>query len=179
MNQHRPWSEEALATLRRLHAQNLSSHEIVAEMQRYGYSFTKNAIIGKVHRLKLVNSTWPGTGAYGPRLKLRLKNLRRKAALKFHAKHGRVAKVEENPKPADKPAEKPVILALVERRKREPKETPGTLLIDLEYGQCRWPINSPPRGEPFLFCDDDAIPQHPYCPAHSRIAYNNPRKAYA
>ena len=42
-------------------------------------------------------------------------------------------------------------------------------LLELETGMCKWPIG---ESSPFLFCAAPALDNRPYCPSHSRRAYN-------
>lgn len=46
-------------------------------------------------------------------------------------------------------------------------------LVDLEPGDCRWPIGDP-RLQPFGFCGEKAIPGLPYCSGHAHRAYRIP-----
>jgi GcrA cell cycle regulator len=52
-------------------------------------------------------------------------------------------------------------------------------LLELGHGKCRWPINEPGT-EDFCFCGDQPVAGLPYCPTHARIAYHaaaRPRSA--
>jgi GcrA cell cycle regulator len=43
-------------------------------------------------------------------------------------------------------------------------------LLELSEERCRWPINSP-GDEGFCFCGNQPLEGLPYCPGHSRLAY--------
>jgi GcrA cell cycle regulator len=43
-------------------------------------------------------------------------------------------------------------------------------LLELTEDTCRWPIGDPASSE-FFFCGGKPITSLPYCPHHSRIAY--------
>jgi GcrA cell cycle regulator len=45
-------------------------------------------------------------------------------------------------------------------------------LLELGQGQCRWPINEP-GAEDFCFCGEEPVTGLPYCPAHARMAYHS------
>jgi len=44
-------------------------------------------------------------------------------------------------------------------------------LFELGQGQCRWPINEP-GAEDFCFCGDQPVAGLPYCAPHARMAYH-------
>lgn len=46
-------------------------------------------------------------------------------------------------------------------------------ILDLEPGDCRWPIGDPQTPE-FRFCGKPQLEAKPYCPACCRIAYESP-----
>jgi len=43
----------------------------------------------------------------------------------------------------------------------------GVSLMDLQSGQCKWPVND---GDPFLFCAAPALPGSSYCGCHAAIS---------
>lgn len=43
-------------------------------------------------------------------------------------------------------------------------------LLDLKRGECRWPCNSPERGDLYRFCGLPADPDRSYCPTHRVLA---------
>jgi GcrA cell cycle regulator len=43
-------------------------------------------------------------------------------------------------------------------------------LLELRKNRCRWPLG-PPLDAATLFCGGRTMPQRPYCPYHSRIAF--------
>jgi GcrA cell cycle regulator len=44
-------------------------------------------------------------------------------------------------------------------------------LMELGHEKCRWPI-SEPGADDFCFCGDKPVEGLPYCPGHARIAYH-------
>lgn len=40
-------------------------------------------------------------------------------------------------------------------------------LADLRTDQCKWPVNDPPKGEPYLFCGHARFGEKPYCAYHA------------
>jgi len=47
-------------------------------------------------------------------------------------------------------------------------------LLDLEPGDCRWPIGEPTHDD-FHFCGKPHAPGRPYCAQHWRLAFQPPR----
>ena len=62
-------------------------------------------------------------------------------------------------------------MSMSERRKKVAK--PKTLL-DLEFGDCRWPIGEP-KHDDFHFCGKPHAPGRPYCELHWSMAFQPPR----
>ena len=57
----------------------------------------------------------------------------------------------------------------------KPKKSSGPKkLLDLEKGDCRWPIGEPRRPD-FHFCGAPQIADRPYCELHWRMAFQPPR----
>lgn len=44
-------------------------------------------------------------------------------------------------------------------------------LHELERGECKWPVNDPPKGEAYLFCGCRQKNGSPYCDHHTSRAY--------
>lgn len=138
------WTEEAIATLRRLWDEGLSTAEIGRRM-----GISKNAVVGKAHRLNLSPRPSPIRRAPGTAVPAR-----RPAA---PAPPRPVPMVAAPPaRPADRPA------PVVAMRPAPP--------LRLGSGACCWPIGDP--GAPgFRFCGAPALVGKPYCADHAAIAY--------
>ena len=137
------WNPDAIARLRVLWAENLSTAEIG---RRFGT--TKNAIIGKAHRLKLPSRPSPVRSTCG---KSDRKRVRR---------------------PATAPAAA-IGLALLRTGMTERVVAPAPSSprpIRIGTTSCCWPLGEP--GAPgFRFCTELAIAGRPYCPEHCDLAY--------
>ena len=60
----------------------------------------------------------------------------------------------------------------------KPKKTSGPKkLLDLEKGDCRWPIGEP-RHPDFHFCGAPQLEGRPYCELHWRMAFLPARPRY-
>lgn len=150
------WTEETISRLRALWSDGHSTAEIG---RRLGVS--KNAVVGKAHRLDLPARPSP-IRRDGPRPNPRLTARR-------------VAGPTLPPLPsAQKPA--PVIASVPRPepvRSAVPPAPRPQLVAPRPYGRtiaCCWPIGEPGTKE-FRFCDDPSVPGKPYCLEHAQLAY--------
>lgn len=134
------WTVERVDQLKSLWTEGLSASQIARAL---GEGITRNAVIGKVHRLGLAGRATPSR-AERPRLP---------AAPRLH--HLRVR--EPEPPVVE---EEPLIL--------EDGSFVGVLAINDRM--CRWPIGDPSADE-FHFCGRNPKNGSPYCEAHARKAY--------
>lgn len=145
------WNEEAIARLRSLWEEGLSTAEIGRRM-----GVSKNAVVGKAHRLNLPSRPSPirRDGERSPRRRLP----RRVQGPTLPALSASLAPMpQEAPRPvAERPA--PVLRAVCLPR-------PGARVTP-----CCWPIGEPGT-KSFRFCDADAIAGKPYCEEHAGLAY--------
>jgi len=142
---------------------------------------TRNAVIGKVHRLGLSNRTSPKpagaaeTAAEKPVMEATVAAPTPKEVVEPAPK----PKVEAAPAPTPAPRPAPVNV----REPRPPMETPVTAdlaaidakakkicLLELTERTCKWPIGDP-TSDDFHFCGHPAQPGKPYCDAHVAIAF--------
>ncbi len=145
------WTEDAIATLRQLWSEGLSTAEIGRRM-----GISKNAVVGKAHRLNLAARPSPirrvPSAAPSPR------PARRAARPAMPRPSPMMAGTPMAPRPpADRPA--PVV----------PMRPPPQPLR-LGNGTCCWPLGDP--GTPgFRFCGAQALLGKPYCAEHAALAY--------
>ena len=136
------WTEELVQRLVALWNEGASAAEVQA---RIGAP-SRNAVIGKVHRLRLEGVPLRG-------VEQSLSSVRPVSEEPWGT-DGRVAK----PEPVTVPASKVDVL-------------PGAVhLLDAMHGQCRWPLWDC-DDEPKYVCGAAAEPGCSYCYAHRRIAY--------
>ena len=144
------WTEERVELLKKLWADGLSASQIAAELG----GITRNAVIGKVHRLGLSGrAKSPSSTSPRPRkprasgmLRVSRPSMRGNTALAYDYD------VEPEPELMEIP---------LEQRKT---------LLQLTEKTCRWPIGDPGSSE-FYFCGGETANELPYCTHHSRIAY--------
>ena len=149
------WTFRALATLARMAREGSNSTQIAAEL---GNGLTRNAVLGKIHRLRGKGTSLP-TSAATPALKPKAKP---------KPKPKLFAPVALTPRPA----------TLTPYDAIDPL-TPGLLrMLDLQAHNCRWPLNSAMQGE-YYFCGAQVAPDRPYCPAHVAVAYDFRNKKWA
>ena len=146
------WTDEIIDRLRALWAEGVSTAEIG---RRLGVS--KNAVVGKAHRLSLDARPSPiRRGAPGDAPKR--STVRRVVGPTLPTMAP--AAVERGPVIAAPPpvASPPPALRAVQR-------APGGRLV-----ACCWPIGEPGTRS-FRFCDGESLPGKPYCGAHAALAY--------
>ena len=145
------WTDERVELLKKLWADGLSASQIAAELG----GITRNAVIGKVHRLGLSGrAKSPSSATPRPRkprssghmLRVSRPSVRGNTALAYDYD------VEPEPELLEIP---------LEQRKT---------LLQLNEHTCRWPIGDPGSSE-FFFCGGETANELPYCAYHSRVAY--------
>ncbi|PSL19706.1 GcrA family cell cycle regulator [Shimia abyssi] len=182
------WTDERVELLKKLWGEGQSASQIAKELG----GVTRNAVIGKVHRLGLSNRSTGG------------------------AKADAKPKVETKPKPAPKPKAPPAPKPKVAESKPEPKTEPAVppkpaqslrkaiipagqplppqpsaneispealakvnevektakklSLMELTERTCKWPVGDPATDE-FWFCGLPVQAGKPYCEAHVGVAF--------
>ncbi len=168
------WTDERVETLKRMWSEGQSASQIAKELG----GVTRNAVIGKVHRLGLSNRT----GGAGP-----------KTAAKAEPKKKPAAKAEPKAKTEAKPVDKPIIPmrkpiitagqplppqpsaneispeALATVREVE-KKSKKISLMELTERTCKWPVGDPATDD-FWFCGLPVQQGKPYCEAHVGVAF--------
>ena len=151
------WTDERVEKLKKLWADGLSASQIAGEL---GGGVTRNAVIGKVHRLNLSGRAKPAGGAtprtHRPRVASAPRTSSRpmsigNTALKVH--------VVSQPRPVLQPIEEIVVPISLR-----------TTILGLTDQTCKWPIGDPSL-EDFHFCGHKPRESSPYCEYHSRVAY--------
>jgi GcrA cell cycle regulator len=144
------WTDERVALLTKLWADGLSASQIAAELG----GITRNAVIGKVHRLGLSGrAKSPSSTSPRPR-KARTSGMMRvsRPSMRGNTALAYDYDIEPEPEQIEIPAE---------QRKT---------LLELTEKTCRWPVGDPGSQE-FYFCGGEAVNEAPYCSFHSRVAY--------
>jgi GcrA cell cycle regulator len=149
------WTDERVEQLKKLWMDGLSASQIALELG----GITRNAVIGKVHRLGLSG----------------------RAKTSSHASASRQKRTQRaQPKPV-RSAQRPLLntqMKLTAEASADPyvdESLVAPVALRLELTQltertCKWPIGDPAL-EDFHFCGNASPEAGPYCSYHSRIAY--------
>jgi GcrA cell cycle regulator len=142
------WTDERVELLKKLWQDGLSASQIAKQLG----GVTRNAVIGKVHRLGLSGRATPSKPA------------------RTVFKASRPARPVSTPSPPRRiaePAPQPSPIRYVE-------EAPGlATVLTLGAHMCKWPIGDPAL-DSFTFCGR-RTGEGPYCGEHSQIAYQPPQ----
>ena len=174
------WTEERVATLRKLALDGLSAAQIADEL---ACGITRNAVLGKMHRMGIGSKTTSpfanaGTGDK-PRQPKPRTSLPKTAPARTFNEHPAEAKPKSAPEPEPVTEEERATLA--ERANAAAPGSQRVTIMELRESMCRWPLGDPASRD-FSYCGADApIGEGPYCKFHGRIAYqpSQPRKARA
>ena len=144
-----PWNDDNVSQLKELWDQGLPTAQIGKLL-----GFTKNAVVGKAHRIGLERRPSPI----------------RRTAIKPDRKKARSPVM---PKLAFEEPEN-------EERVYTPKIenfTPSArnIISNISKRGCEWPVGHPDESE-FHFCNKDRFEEKPYCLDHCSIAYVIPEK---
>ena len=153
-------TEERVELLKKLWAEGLSASQIAAELG----GVTRNAVIGKVHRLGLSGRAKPTRSAVSrPR---RMRSPRPRGPEGGFATIGNTAlKADSAPLPRarPKPERMPVAELVIPMEERK-------TILQLTEHTCKWPIGDP-SDEEFHFCGRHSDVGNPECEHHARVAY--------
>jgi GcrA cell cycle regulator len=145
------WTDERVETLKKLWMDGLSASQIAKQLG----GVTRNAVIGKVHRLGLSGRAAP---SHPSRPAFRAPRPPRP----IPAPAPRQRAMEPRP---HAPAPRPMPFV----------ELPGTAtVLTLGRHMCKWPIGDPSSTD-FTFCGRRAGDESPYCTDHARVAYQPPQ----
>jgi GcrA cell cycle regulator len=151
---HSPWTAERIEQLRNCVTSGLSCSQIAAEI-----GVTRNAVIGKIHRLGLSPGR-PAAPACScpPRARPPRSSPQRQFLRLMFTQAPNVAGAEAAP-------------AAVESMQR-------CSLLDLAPGECRWPGGDPCKAD-FAYCGNRAVAGFSYCAGHAQMAYRAPARRRA
>ena len=151
------WTDERVEELKKLWSDGLSASQIAKQLG----GVTRNAVIGKVHRLGLSGRATPSRPA-----RRTVKPSRPRATTTATAP----ARAVERPAPSTPPAATPAPV--------EPAVLPSgefATVLTLRESMCKWPIGDPSQSE-FRFCGRKTETGQAYCTAHSDMAYQPSQK---
>jgi len=156
------WTDERVELLKKLWAEGLSASQIATQLG----GVSRNAVIGKVHRLKLSGRGRTSSSAPRPK-KTASSNGSRPAPRTSRQVTTTVGATALQARFDAEPD------AHAEVRPQQNVVIPIPLklkLVELGERTCKWPIGDPMH-EDFAFCGVDVGECGPYCSYHSKLAY--------
>jgi|SRR5690606_21724707 len=184
------WTDERVETLRTMWAEGKSASQIAKELG----GITRNAVIGKVHRLGLSNRT--GAADQAEEADPASTAARVAATPETEGAAPAEAAAAAADAPAPQPVAEPSSSSAPARAKATPvpaqpsiAPAPGEIspealanlaeverkakrltLMQLTERTCKWPVGDPATDD-FWFCGLAAAPGKPYCDAHVAVAF--------
>ena len=146
------WTDERVDLLKKLWLDGLSASQVAKQL---GGGLTRNAVIGKVHRLGLSGRAAPSQP------------------------HRPVFKPARPPRAATPAIPAPRRMEPAVRPEPEPEvsieESGSATVLTLGAHMCKWPIGDPST-DGFSFCGRVSSGDGPYCTHHARVAYQPQQK---
>lgn len=168
------WTDERVELLKKRWAEGQSASQIAAELG----GVTRNAVIGKVHRLGLsgrakaapssVSRMRPKPSTAVAQQQRRPQATAPRTASSSYGVQGNAALAMSHA-PAPRPTPAPRVMP-VEVIESAPLTCERVTIMELKENMCRWPLGDPSQPE-FRFCGGRSTPGAAYCPHHSQIAY--------
>jgi len=174
------WTDERVETLKKLWMEGLSASQIAGEL---GEGVTRNAVIGKVHRLKLSARAKPTNST--PRARPAARPAPRRVAspsagissmggggggAKMRSTMSRPQSIGATALAHNPEMEAQLYVAPTVAELFIPEDKRLSLL-QLTEATCKWPIGDPLTKD-FYFCGQHSLESGPYCDFHSRRAYH-------
>jgi len=161
------WNDERVEQLRKLWLDGLSASQIAGEL---GNGITRNAVIGKVHRLGLSGRV-KATGSSAPRQRSASVRAPRSPSSAPRRRNGMNGgggvigntAIAYNQRAYIAPAHKPIEEVLIPMCER-------VTIMELKEAMCRWPLGDP-QSPDFRYCGGKSDAGATYCLAHARMAY--------
>ena len=145
------WTDERVELLRKLWGEGHTAAEIAKKIGQV----TRNAVIGKAHRLNLPSRVSPIRSKKKATIKPANTNVRPLKKVVSKAKKKDAPTVKKN---APQLPKEPEIIGDVKQ------------LDELKAHDCRWPYGDP-QTDKFGFCGAQSLEGLPYCGEHAQMAY--------
>jgi GcrA cell cycle regulator len=146
------WTDERVELLKKLWGEGHTAAEIAKKLGQV----TRNAVIGKAHRLKLPSRVSPIKSGQKKKIKAANSNVKAKAANTSSKNKSNKTKASVKMPPT--------------LPKSDTTIGDKVPLVDLKASQCRWP-NGDPQKDDFGFCARKVMEGLPYCQEHAQIGY--------
>ena len=151
------WTEERVELLKKLWAEGLSASQIAGRLG----GVTRNAVIGKVHRLGLAGRATSSRSRSPRPRRTHVPRANRAPSLMFGTRGNTALKPQYEAEQDAEPA--PLVELVIPLNER-------ASIMTLKESMCRWPIGDPAEPE-FHFCGRKKCGTLPYCEHHARMAY--------
>jgi len=162
------WTDQQIQTLKQMWGNGYSANDIAKSL---GGGMTRNAVIGKAHRLKLsAGVAMPRSAAVEPPSRTRgvvmasITKISKRTATAL--RESPLKRMADTPIMQKKALAPDPLLRPIEIMKR----SEGIPVTKAGERHCRWPIGDP-RSPDFRFCGCETHEGLPYCTHHARIAY--------
>ncbi|MGF1544387.1 MAG: GcrA family cell cycle regulator [Parvularculaceae bacterium] len=139
------WTDERVELLKKLWSEGLSASQIATKMG----GVTRNAVIGKVHRLGLSGRATPAKPQRGCAASL----------------GGGFAEPESYAEDLEPVVPEPTFVAPTSLA-----ELGGAAVTSLNKRMCKWPIGDP-TSDDFRFCGEPTLAGKSYCAYHAQLAF--------
>ena len=172
------WTDERVETLKKMWGEGQSASQIAKELG----GVTRNAVIGKVHRLGLSNRTGGGGSAKAapkekpapkaaakPKVTMHTESATPPTPVRTSMSARRQIITAGQPLPPQPSANEISPEALASVREVE-KKAKKINLMELTERTCKWPVGDPAT-EDFWFCGLTTQTGKPYCEAHVSVAF--------
>ncbi len=165
------WTDERIALLKKMWKEGKSAAEIAKILAK---GVTRNAVIGKAHRMGLSGRPSPiKKPAAAPAKK---EKEAAAPAKKESAREAAPAARKSAPAPVASGKANPMLAREADEMKKIEKDVVplggGVSLLELTERMCKWPIGDP-RDDDFTFCGRGIRVGTPYCPEHAAMAYQS------
>ncbi|WP_208440776.1 GcrA family cell cycle regulator [Bartonella raoultii] len=162
------WTDERVELLKKFWSEGLSASQIAAQLG----GVSRNAVIGKVHRLKLPGRGKTAQGSVraqktpanpsSPRIRRTPSTVlpTSSPSCGVEATALKMESVTEDVKEIDAPEKSSVVVPISRHLN----------LLQLSENTCRWPVGDPLSSD-FHFCGADSGENSPYCAFHAKIAF--------
>lgn len=162
------WNDEAIARIRALWSEGHSTAEIGRRM-----GISKNAVVGKAHRLNLPARPSPIRRGSGEKRATTRATIRRVTGPTLPALESLPRIVEPAPVTPSVAVESPISTVVAMPPAKAPVMLRSVTSVHRPTGRvssCCWPLGDPGTQQ-FRFCGDPTMPSKPYCHDHAALAY--------
>jgi len=147
------WTDQRIDQLKTLWEKGLTASQIAGELG----GVTRNAVIGKVHRLGLSGRAKAKPASVARPRKV-VKTAARTSTISVRGNLAVIEMVDVEPEVM--PVRENVVIPMSKR----------ISIMELREGVCRWPLGDPMHAD-FAYCGADCGGGKTYCEAHARIAF--------